>query len=347
MNSFVRFMNLALLLIALVAVSCRKSGTEGEADKTPPVNVRVEILKPTPLVDAIQVAGTVKAYEDINMSPEEGGVVKEWKIKKGGQVRKGSLIVVLHDEVLKASLDAAEAQAKMAELNVQSQQGVYEQQGISELQFRNLQYSRDAARANADLMRARWERTQLRSPIDGLLDYTGPNEGEFAPPGVPIARVVNTSVIKIQADVPEKQASAVSRGATAIATFDALPGDTLTGKVSFVSATVSAANRAVTVEIVVPNPFRKLKPDMVAKVRLLREAKKNALLVSENVVQLVDRDRIIVYVENNGKAEERRLTLGGRQGNLVEVVEGLAPGDRVVVVGYEKLVNGSPVTVTQ
>ncbi len=69
--------------------------------------------------------------------------------------------------------------------------------------------------------------------------------------------------------------------------------------------------------------------------------------MSENIIQLVDRDRSIVYVENAGKAEERRLKLGGRQGIMVEVLEGLNPGDHLIVTGYQKVVSGSPVIVMQ
>jgi membrane fusion protein (multidrug efflux system) len=69
--------------------------------------------------------------------------------------------------------------------------------------------------------------------------------------------------------------------------------------------------------------------------------------VSENIVQLVDRGRSIVYVENGGKAEERTLRLGARQGNMLEVLDGLKAGDRLITVGYQKLVNGTPVAITQ
>jgi len=126
----------------------------------------------TRLVDAIQVAGTVKAFEDVNISPEEGGVIKEWIAQKGQQVKKGDLIVTLKDEVIKAGYDAAEAQYRMADLNVEKQQKVFDQQGISDLQMKNFQYGRDAAKANADLMKARWERTQIRSTIDGVVENT-------------------------------------------------------------------------------------------------------------------------------------------------------------------------------
>jgi len=348
MNTVQRiFTPLLVALTSLLLLSCGKSEGEASGAKVQPIDVRVEVVKPQRLIDGIVVAGTVKAFEDVNLSPEEGGVVKEWKAKKGQVVMKGDLIVVLKDEVIKAGYDAAEAQSKMAELNLDKQQKVFDQQGISELQMKNLEYGRDAARANANLMKARWERTQLRSPIDGIVDNTIPNEGDFAPPGVPLARIVNSSRIKVQADVPELYSGSVSTGAAAVITFDAVPRDTIRGRVSFVGSTVSSANRAMQVEIIVPNPGRKAKPEMVAKVRLVRETRNNALLISENIVQLVDRDRYIVYVENSGRAEERRLKLGGRQGILLEVLEGLNAGDRLIVSGYEKVINGSPVIVME
>lgn len=348
MMKVINFKIIAVLVITVFALSsCNKPKENNSEQKIHPVNIRIEILKSTQLSDAIQVAGTVKAYEDANLSPEEGGVVKEWKAKRGQHVKKGDLIVVLKDEVIKAGYDAAESQYNMAELNLGKQQKIFDEQGISELQLKNLEYSRDAAKANADLMKARWERTQIRSPFDGNVENTFPNEGEFAPPGVPIARIVNTTVIKIQAEIPELYSGTISVGTPAIVTFDAVPGVTLKGKLTFVSSTVSAVNRTLMVELITSNPSRKIKPEMVAKVKLLRETKSNAVLVSSNIVQLVDRDRSIVYVNNGGKAEERSLKLGGRQGNMVEVLEGLNPGDQLIVSGYQKLVNGTPVVVTQ
>lgn len=340
----------AALLLALFTAtisSCKKDDAANNGQKVQPVNVRVQQIKPAVLIDGIEVSGTVKAFEDVMMSPEEGGIVKEWKKQKGDRVKKGDMIVLLKDEVIKASFDAADAQYKLAQLNVDKQRSVYDQQGISELQYKSLVYGRDAAKANADLMKARWERTQLRSPIDGVVDNTVPNAGEMAPPGVPIARIVNTSTIKIQAEIPELYSGMIKVGTVASVIFDAVPGDELTGKVWYVGSTVSAANRTMQIEILLPNPNGKLKPEMVAKVNLVKQKKNDAILVSDNLIQLVDRDRHVVYVEKNGTAEERRVVTGGRQGNMVEVVSGLKIGENLIVSGYQKLVNGSPVVITE
>lgn len=84
MKHSTRILLIVVFIAAAMAISaCKRPEGENNGQKIQPVNVRIEIVKPSRLTDAIQVAGTVKAYEDANISPEEGGVVKEWKVKKG------------------------------------------------------------------------------------------------------------------------------------------------------------------------------------------------------------------------------------------------------------------------
>jgi len=336
-----------ILLIGLQSCNDSQAKQDGVVKAKAPLSVRVQEVTPRPLIDAIHVSGIIKAHDDVMISPEESGVVKEWKVQKGQWVKKNEIIAVLRDEVAKASYDAAAAQYKTAELNVEKQEKVFQEQGISELQFKSLVYSRDAAKANADLMKARWERTQIKSPVSGILDDYYFDEGEFAPAGVPIAHVVNINSVKILAEIPEKHAGSIALRTPAQLTFDAFPGDTVSATVDFMGSTVNASNRTLPVEMFIDNPGRKLKPEMIAKVRIFRAVKKNALLVSENVVQLVDRGRNIVFVENSGVAHERTVILGARQGNLVEILDGLRPGDRLIVTGVESLADGQPVAVVQ
>jgi membrane fusion protein (multidrug efflux system) len=302
--------------------------------------VRVAEIQAEQFTERLQTAGIVKAVEDVMLSPEEGGVIKEWKVEKGQRVSKGDVLGILKDDVLQASYDAALAQYKLAELNFGKQQAVYQEQAISELQLKNSEYNRDAAKAQADLMKARLERAYLRSPIDGVFNDRFADAGEFAPPGVPVAHVVNLSVVKILAEIPEREAGSISHGAAARIVVEAIAGDTLTGKVSFVGSAVSPNNRTLPVEIVIANPGMRLKPEMVAKVQVVISRRAGAILISDHVVQQVDKDRQVVFVEKDGRAEERVVKLGSRSGNKVEVLQGLNPGDRVIIEGFQKLVNG-------
>jgi multidrug efflux pump subunit AcrA (membrane-fusion protein) len=104
-----------------------------------------------------------------------------------------------------------------------------------------------------------------------------------------MAHLVNTSVVKILAEIPELHAGAVTLGTPVVVTFDAVPGDTLRGKISYAGKTVSPSNRTLPVEIFLKNPQGKIKPEMVAKARVVIAHRDNALLISENVVLQVDK----------------------------------------------------------
>lgn len=310
------------------------------------ITVRVQEVQPVPYAEVLNATGIVKAYEDVMLSPEEGGVIKEWKVEKGQRVSKGQVLALLKDDILQASYEAALAQYKLAELNYSKQQTIYTEQAISEMQLKSSEYNRDAAKAQADLMLARLERSKLRSPINGILNDRFVDEGEFAPPAVPVAHIVNVSLVKVVADVPERYAGSVTVGAQVRVMVDALGTDTLVSKVSFVGAAVSPNNRTLPVEIIVPNHHQRLKPEMVARVQIIRSKRQAAILVSETILQQVDRHRTVVYVERNGVAEERVVKIGSRQNGMAEIVDGLKPGDRVIVSGFQKLVNGQPVQVS-
>lgn len=345
---YVFFATALVFTAAAIFSSCSKPDAKadaGNARKEQAVSVHVEEIKLSPFTDAIHVTGVVKAFEDVMLSPEESGVVKEWKVQKGRAVKKGEILALLKDDILQPSYDAANAQYKLSELNFDKQTKVYAEQGISELQIKSSEYNRDAAKAQASIMAARLERSRLRSPINGILNDRFVDEGEFAPPAMPIAHLVNTSRVKIAGEVPEIQSANITFGATVFVTVDVYPNDILTGTISYIAAAVSASNRTLSVETVIPNPKNKLKPEMIARMRIVRSAKRNTLLISENIIQLVDRNKYIVYVEKSGKAEERIVKLGGRQGKMVEILDGLKPGDRIITVGFEKLVSGQLVTI--
>lgn len=336
-------------LLPLVFVACGTSDAkDGQAtQQVGAVTVRVEEVQSSRFATVVQVPGTIEAYQDVQLSPEEGGVIKEWVVRKGQWVKKGDILCILNDDVIKATYDAAFAQYKIAELNYEKQKNVYDENVISELQFKSAMYNRDAAKAQADLMAARLERTRLRSPIDGVLNDRVREAGEYAPPAVPVAHVVNVGSIKVATELSERFAGTIAVGDKALVIPDAFPGDTLAGRVIFVGSSVSSNNRTIPVEIAVANPGAKLKPEMIARVHLVRAVRTDAIVVDQSIVQQVDRDKNVVYVESGGKAEERIVTLGGRQDNMVEITSGLKPGDRLIVSGYQLLVAGQSVTIEQ
>lgn len=345
---------LTLVLLPLLAAGLGGCGQKPAANASPgpaedraAVSVRVQAVRPEPFAERLHIAGVVKADEDVLISTEEGGIIREWKVPKGGVVRKGDVIALLKDDVLLPAYRAAEAQYQIAEMNYQRQGGVFAEQGISEVQYKSAEYSRDAAKAQADLARARWERTMIKSPVNGVLDDQLVDAGEMSAPGVPVARVVNLDRVRIQVNVPERYAGTLTRGSTIAMTVLAYPGDVFKGTITHVGSTVSADNRTIVVESVIGNPGHKLKPEMIAKSTLSGKAARDAILVPEAAVLQMDENRSVVFIEEGGKAVARTVALGGRDAGRVEILSGLAAGDRVVVRGYEQLADGQAVTVAE
>jgi len=123
--------------VLLLTVSCGDSeGSEQTNNNTEPtVYVKIVKLKSESFVDYISLLGVAKAYYHSNLSSEEGGKIKEFLKNKGSFVRKGEVILVLENDVLKSNMDAAKAQYDMAENSFSRQEQIYKEKVISELQF--------------------------------------------------------------------------------------------------------------------------------------------------------------------------------------------------------------------
>jgi membrane fusion protein (multidrug efflux system) len=339
--------SLVLLAAAAPLPGCGGgSGQENAAYTPPPANVEITAVNPVPFAETLQLTGIIKAEEDVLLSPEEGGALRQWRYRKGDRVSRGAVVAVLNDEVARASYEAALAQQKTAEMNYLKQKEVFDEQAISELQFRSAEYSRDAAKAQADLLKARLARMELRSPVNGVLEDRFVDAGEYAQPGQPAARIVSLSALKVAVNVPERFAGRIRKGTPVRLTVTAFPDEVFDGTIGYVGSAVSPDNRTFTVEAVLAKASAALKPEMIARVQILQSAETKTIAIPEDLVQLLDRNRRVVFVENQGKAEERPVTLGGRNGSLVEIRSGLKQGDRLITAGFKTVAAGQPVNVT-
>lgn len=309
------------------------------------INVSVEPVKKAEFVETLKLAGSVESFEDVQLSSEEGGKLLKWVVPKGAHVTAGSIIARLDTAIFKAGYDAANAQYKLAEVAYQKQKKVYEQQAISELQLKTLEYQRDAAKAQSDLARARFERTIIRSPLSGMLNNRFFEEGELVPPGVPLAHIVNTDRVKINAGVPERYAGRLSVGDPVTFAIDAFPGETYTGKITFIASSVSRDNRTIPIEASVSGAGGKMKPDMIATLNITLRAIPNAIVIPSDYIQQVDMNKRVVYVEDGGLAHERQIEIGSMSQGKAHITKGLREGEKLITLGFQNVADGQKVNV--
>jgi multidrug efflux pump subunit AcrA (membrane-fusion protein) len=200
-----------------------------------------------------------------------------------------------------------------------------------------------AARARVALAHKAVADTVVRSPFAGLVAERLVSTGDYVTKGLKVAVVVRVNPLRVQLTVPEQFVAAIAVGAPVNFQVDAYPGRQFTGKVRFVSPALEANQRALTVEAVVANPDRELKPGLFATARIEQPQRTPAVLVPASAVQTTA-GTSRVYIVNGDHVEERIVTVGQTVDAQVEISSGLKAGERVATTNVAQLTDGAKVS---
>ena len=345
---------LPILLLPLLGMwGCGGAQAEGASDDngyTRVINVEIARLQASTFTEVIQLTGTVQANQDVTVSAEENGVVREILVEKGSWVTAGQPMFRLDDEILGAQVDQARALSNMAQETWERRKRLYEEDQVgSELVYLEAKYAAEQAAANLRLLEERLRRTVIEAPIAGILESRTIEVGTMVAAGTPVARIVDANPVKITAGVPERYAADVAKGAQAVVTFDVLAGQDFPGVVSYAGAAVNPRNRTFPVEVVLPNPGRTIKPEMVANVAVVRRTFEDAIVIPQEALVRTEAGYIVFVVEEDAQgslARARTVEVGPGQSNQVLIRSGLEVGERLVVVGQQSVASEDRVNIT-
>jgi len=200
-----------------------------------------------------------------------------------------------------------------------------------------------AARARVALAHKAVADTVVRAPFAGLVAERVATTGDYVTKGLKVAVVVRVNPLRVQLTVPEQFVSAIAVGAPVNFEVDAYPGRQFTGKIRYVSPALEANQRALTVEAVVANPDRELKPGLFATARIEQPQRTPAVLVPATAVQTTA-GTSRVFVVNGDHVEERIVTVGQTVDSNVEISNGLKAGERVATTNVAQLTDGAKVS---
>ena len=186
--------------------------------------------------------------------------------------------------------------------------------------------------------------TVVRSPITGAVKEKLTSRGAYlSQQSLRIATLVKINPLRLRADIPEFAAASVRTGQQMLLEIDSFPGRKFTGRIARIGASLNEQTRALTVEATVANPGNLLRPGMFAKSTLITAPNAQATMVpSKAVVSIAGLTK--VYVIENGKAAERIVKTGARDGDLIEISEGLRTGESVALNNLDKLQTGTIVS---
>jgi membrane fusion protein, multidrug efflux system len=354
MRNRVTVTGVALLAAGVALTGCGRAGAEDEGaqaeDRVRTLNVEVVEAVPRDFVHYVRVVGTVEADRDVTVSAEEGGTVQAVLARPGDRVRPGQPLARLDASVLRAQLEQAVSQAELAEETWQRQRQLWEEEQIgTEMAYLQAKYNARTARAQARVLAERVERTTIRAPIAGVLEERMVEVGTMVFPGTPVARILDVDTVKVVGGVPERYAADIAPGVEVVLTVDRLGGREFVGAVDHVGAAVDRSSRTFTVEIGVPNPGLPMKPGMVANIQIARQPVTDAIVVPRHAV-LRSEGGYVAYVavpaRGGWQAEARTVVPGVARGDEMVIEAGIEAGDRVVVVGQQRVAHGDALVIT-
>ena len=293
----------------------------------------------------VEVTGQVEADLDVNVSPESAGVIEAIRISEGQQVRAGQVLGKLNTDALERSLEELNIQLEMAQTNFKRQENLWNQNIGSEMQYLESRTNMESLAKKVESLKAQIRMSEIKSPVNGVIDILFQKEGEMGSPQIPFAKVLNTDRIRVYADVSETYIGKINQGDTVNITFPALDLR-MSVPITRIGSTIDPNNRTFRVRIDIRNQGNRIKPNLMSIVQFRDYEAKDAIVVPTILIKEDFRGKYTYIVENdqgNFFAKKVHVKTGITQNNRTEVTDGLGAGMKIISAGYNQVSDGTQV----
>ena len=310
------------------------------------LNINAEILKYQSLTDKTIGAGSTVPDEEVDLSFETSGKVVEIYFEEGTHVRQGDLLAKINDKPLQAELKKLEAQVPLAKDRVYRQRTLLARDAVSQEAFEQVSTEYEKLMADIDLVKSHIAQTELRAPFDGIIGLREVSEGAYTSPTTRIATLTKIKPLKIDFSIPESYSSEVKKGTKIIFRIDGPTGlmEDYAATVYAVESKLDVDTRTLKVRAVYPNHDESILPGRYASVEITRREIKDAIAIPSEAL-IPEMGKNIVYLYKSGKAQPVEIATGLRTESHVQVLDGLAAGDTLIISGVMQLRTGLPVTI--
>ncbi len=202
----------------------------------------------------------------------------------------------------------------------------------------------ERAKASLSLARLKLQKTRITSPIACVVKEKRVSAGDFVKNGTPLFVIIQPNPLKLRFTVPEKDVGRLKVNQEIVLTVDGFAGREFKGKVNIVFPNVEEKTRTLQVEALVPNSDGVLKPGLFAKVTLYTAGERETIVVPVTSL-LYEAEKVKVFIIDGDRAKERLVKLGSKYGELMEILDGVQKGEKVVAAGQQNLSEGAKVNV--
>lgn len=291
----------------------------------------------------IETNGTLEAENEVDLVGRISAPVVELAAEEGMTVRKGQVLARLDDNELLAQLEIDRVNLNEAKRASERAQSLRDSELISSEDYDAALTNLESAQARVDADRIELGYTRITAPFDGVIVARYVHFAQQVSPNTQLFRISNFDPLLCPIRVPERELPRLRTGQAAYLEVEAWPEERFAARVLRISPVVEAATGTVKVTLEVRSQDR-LRPGMFARAFVETDTRQNVLVIPRAALALESLGDA-VYVVENGVAARRDVSLGFQEGDSVEVVEGLAEDEPVVVVGQDGLTDGTPVQI--
>ena len=307
--------------------------------------VSVATLKDTVFNHYLDIQGSVNTKENILIQPEMPGTLIALTVKAGQRVSKGQLLARVDDGGSSQQVASLETQYQLAKTTFERQKNLWNQKIGSEIQYLQAQTQMLSLQRSVAQAKAMLSKTEIRAPFSGTIDEVFVEKGQVvsaSPQG--LMRIVNLNNMYVSTSVPESYIGKLKVG-TQVDVFLTSLNKNYKGKVRQIGNFINPNNRSFGIEVSIPNPENLLRPNQVAKLKVIDYTVKNAIVVPSNVIQEDGKGNQFVFVasNSNGKtatAKKSMVTTGKSSDNVTEILSGLSANDIIVIEGVNTISEG-------
>ena len=298
--------------------------------------VTTQLVEKTDFKKFVEIQATVQADDVVSASSEVGGRILNMNSKEGDYVSKGAVIASVDLESITKQVAELEKSLELATDIYERQSRLWAQKIGSEVQYLQAKNNKERIEKSIESVQFNISKSNVYAPISGYVDRVIAKSGEMAAPGMPIIQILNTSRVKIVADVPETYLSSVKKGALVNIRFPALDIEK-NARVTLLGRSINPANRTFKVEVDMKNSKGVLKPNLLAMMMINDYAEKNVITIPIELVQQEVTGKDFVYIKKDmleGAAAQKIYVETGEsyEGNIV-ITSGLSGGEELIMDG--------------
>jgi len=351
--SFVLLAAIALILAVVIGTKVLQFGAMAEAGKNAgpmPDSVSTFVAEEQIWIQELSAIGSIEPTQGVALEAEVPGIVKEINFENGQTIEAGDLLVQFDVSIEKAQLKAAEATARLADIEYERTKTLRASGSVTQAQLDRALADQEKSKAEVENLKAVIDRKTITAPFAGMVGIRQINLGQYVPQGAPIVNLQSNEKVFVNFTLPQQSLALIKVGIPLKLTSDVYPKREFEGVITAISPRLDPITRTIEVQGTLENQEGYLRAGLFVRVRVQLPEKMNVLVVPSTAILYAPYGNSIFIVDDDPESEgqivkQHFIRIGERKGDFVSIKEGLKAGDTVVSAGAFKLRNGSKVTV--